>query len=551
MELRRYAILVWRWLWLIVLCTLLAGISAYAVSKRTTPVYEASSMLLVSQSKAGLVDQSTLYASERLAGTYAELLRRQPVLDEVIQRLQLDTTVEKLGGQVSVSPLRNTQLLLLKVEDPSPQRAAAIANEVPAVFIQQNEAMQAGRFAIARSGLRQRLAELQDQIARTQTAIADLERTANPSQTELDRLQRDLRELQVSYTSLFKSEQDLSLEEARQLDTVLVTEQAQPPLRPVRPRTAQNMLLAAVVGAMLAVGAAFLIEYLDDVLKNPDDVQQTLGLVTLGAVPLMPEAADGNELVVGASHSMAKESYRVLRTNLQFAAVDHSLRTLLVTSPSPSEGKSLTAANLAAAMAQAGRRVILVDADLHRPRLHRIFKLPNSAGLTSALLDHDKGTDGLLQETPVEGLRVLTSGQLPPNPAELLGSSRMRELLEQMTGQADIVVLDSPPATALADSAILATQSDGVLLVLDAGHTRRDMAGRALSALQQVKARVVGAVLNRMPVRGPGSYYYYYYYYHYSHYYGSGDGSGENAEKPKNGWLKKLRPRRVKTPASA
>jgi capsular exopolysaccharide synthesis family protein len=202
-------------------------------------------------------------------------------------------------------------------------------------------------------------------------------------------------------------------------------------------------------------------------------------------------------------------------------------------------------------MAQAGRRVILVDTDLHRPRLHRIFKLPNSAGLTSALLDHDKGTDGLLQETPVEGLRVLTSGQLPPNPAELLGSTRMRELLEQMTGQADIVVLDSPPATALSDSAILATQSDGVLLVLDAGRTRRELAGRALSALQQVKARVVGAVLNRMPVRGPGSYYYYYYYYHYSHYYGSGDGSGENAEKPENGLLKKLRPRRVKTPASA
>jgi len=199
----------------------------------------------------------------------------------------------------------------------------------------------------------------------------------------------------------------------------------------------------------------------------------------------------------------------VLRTNLQFASVDRPLRTVLVTSTAPSEGKTLTAANLAAVFAQAGRRVIVVDADLHRPRQHRVFRLPNNTGLTNALLSEGSALEVLLQETPVPGLQVLTSGPLPPNPAELLGSARMRELLAQLTSLADIVVIDSPPTMAVSDTAILASEVDGVLLVLDAGKTRREMALHALTGLRQVQARVIGVVLNRMPSRSPGSYYYY------------------------------------------
>ncbi|MGC8782597.1 MAG: CpsD/CapB family tyrosine-protein kinase, partial [Anaerolineae bacterium] len=194
----------------------------------------------------------------------------------------------------------------------------------------------------------------------------------------------------------------------------------------------------------------------------------------------------------------------------------------------PTEGKSLTAANLGVALAQAGRRVVVVDADLHRPRQHRLFGLRNNVGLTSALLEPRPGLEGLLQDGPTPGLRVLTSGPLPPNPAELLGSARMKELLAELAAGADIVLLDSPPATALADATILSTQCDGVLLVLDCGMTRREVARRALEALRRVNARVVGALLNRMPLRGGGSYYYYYYYYYYGHYYSDDgrDGAG-------------------------
>jgi capsular exopolysaccharide synthesis family protein len=277
-----------------------------------------------------------------------------------------------------------------------------------------------------------------------------------------------------------------------------------------------------VIGFALAAAAAYLLEYLDDTMKNPEDVEKALGLTTLGAAPIM-KLEDGNELVVVTqSQSPISEAYRVLRTNLQFAAVGHPLDTLMVTSPGPGEGKSITAANLAAALAQGGRRVILVDGDLHRPRQHRVFGLRNNTGVTTALITNLSGNlDDILQETGVPGLRVLTSGPLPPNAAELLGSTRMRELLADLHTRADIVVVDSPPVTALSDAAVLATQTDGVLLVLDAGKTRRELAKRATEALERVHARVIGVLLNRMPARGAG----YYYYYRYDDYYTAGDGS--------------------------
>jgi non-specific protein-tyrosine kinase len=215
--------------------------------------------------------------------------------------------------------------------------------------------------------------------------------------------------------------------------------------------------------------------------------------------------------VLGAGHTPDAEAYRILRTNLQFTQVGRPLRSLLVTSALPGEGKSLTAANLAAAMAQVGKRVVLVDGDLHRPCLHSMFGLPNQLGLTTALLDRDGTLDvnTLPQETAVPGLRVLTSGPLPPNPAELLGSDRTGCVLAGLLAHADLLVLDSPPATSLTDAEILGAQVDGVLLVVLAGLTSRAAVRCALDALAQVHAHVVGTVLNCMrPSRTAGYFYY-------------------------------------------
>ncbi|RME48802.1 MAG: polysaccharide biosynthesis tyrosine autokinase [Chloroflexi bacterium] len=195
--------------------------------------------------------------------------------------------------------------------------------------------------------------------------------------------------------------------------------------------------------------------------------------------------------------SPVAEAYRSLRTNLEFSSLDEPLRTMVVTSPAPEAGKSTTLANLAVTMAQAGKQVILVDCDLRRPSLHEIFGVSNTTGLTSVILD-DTTSAPPLRETGVPGLKLLTSGPLPPNPAELLGSRRMADLIRALREQADIVLFDAPPVIAVTDAAILASQVDGVLLVLNAGVTRREHAQRAKAALEKVNARLIGTVLNNV-----------------------------------------------------
>lgn len=193
--------------------------------------------------------------------------------------------------------------------------------------------------------------------------------------------------------------------------------------------------------------------------------------------------------------SLAAEAYRTLRTNIQFSSLDRPLKTLLITSTDPDEGKSVTLANLAVTMAQAEQRVLMVDCDLRRPSLHTIFGLTNEQGLTSAILDQGAG-ELPIQATTVPGLSLLASGPLPPRPADLLGSRRMGVMLERLHAEADIILIDTPPVVAVTDAAVLAPKADGVLLVLQAGHTRRDRAREARQILEKVKAHIVGVVLN-------------------------------------------------------
>lgn len=209
-----------------------------------------------------------------------------------------------------------------------------------------------------------------------------------------------------------------------------------------------------------------------------------------------------------APRSAAAEAYRSLRTNLAFARPDAALRKLLVTAPTPAEDKSAVLANLAVVSAQAGQTVIVVDCDLRRPSQHTLFGLPNDTGLTTALVDDAALAAPPLQLTEVEGLRVLTSGPLPPNPAEVLGAKRMRALIERLAGEADLLLFDAPPIVAVTDAAVLAPRLDGVLLVLAAGHSRRDHTVRAREILDQVGAEVVGVVLTNVEAESGGYGYY-------------------------------------------
>ncbi|MBX7253640.1 MAG: CpsD/CapB family tyrosine-protein kinase [Candidatus Promineofilum sp.] len=204
--------------------------------------------------------------------------------------------------------------------------------------------------------------------------------------------------------------------------------------------------------------------------------------------------------------SPAAEAYRTLRTNLSFYSLDQPIHTLVVTSPAAGEGKSTAIANLAVTMAQSGRRTILVDCDLRRPSLHELFGLPMAPGLTNLALE--EVAEPPLQATSIDNLWLLSSGPTPPNPADLLGGRRMEELLAKLAAQADIVLLDAPPVVAAADAAILGAKADGVLLIIQAGRTRRDQSERARELLEQAKARIVGVALTNAPRESGAAEYY-------------------------------------------
>jgi capsular exopolysaccharide synthesis family protein len=203
-------------------------------------------------------------------------------------------------------------------------------------------------------------------------------------------------------------------------------------------------------------------------------------------------------ITVADPRSPVSEAYRTLRTNLDFSSLDKPIKTMLVTSAGPGEGKSTVLANLAVTTAQAGRKVILVDCDLRRPTLHNIFNLKNDVGLTTMVVDDAAIESPPLRDTGVEDLQLVSSGPLPPNPSELLGSRRMEEIIAALLERADVVLFDAPPVVAVTDAAVLATKVDGVLLVVNAGGTKRDYARTAKARLEKVNANLLGAVLNNV-----------------------------------------------------
>lgn len=513
MELKDYLLPLRRWWWLLLAATAIAVASSYLITSRQAPIYQARVTLLVGRAiENPNPSGNEFFLTQQLATTYTDIAKRSTVRRATAKALNL-----KALPEYGVRVVPNTQLMEIVVTDSNPERAASVANELAKQLILQTPTASDQATQDRQAFINKQLDDLQVKITDTQQEIAKKQeelgglfsaRQIADTQALITGLQQKLNSLQSNYAALLANTQRGALNQ------LSVIEAAQPPNSPIGPDRIFVILLAAGVAFVLAAAAAYLLEYLDDTFKSPEMVQKTLGLTTLGAVPVMDDAAPGRELApLINDHSPTTEAYRVLRTNLQFASVDRPLRTLMVTSPAPSEGKSMTASNLAAAVARAGRQVILVDTDLHRPRLHRVFNVTNNVGVTSALLADHPSSEGLLQETQIPGLRVLTAGPLPPNPAELLGSSRMKDLLADLNTHADMVILDTPPVVALADAAILSSHTDGVLLVLDAGRTRREVARRAMASLGQVKARVIGVLLNRVPTRGAGYYYYNYYYY--------------------------------------
>jgi capsular exopolysaccharide synthesis family protein len=526
MELRESLQVVWKHLWLIILATILVAGMTYGITIRMKPIYSATATLEIDLGSDPRNDPlGAATASQRLAATYVEQLTAPVLLRQVSAAVNVPLSPGQLNSMITAQQVRDTQLIDVVVESEDPVLASDIANNVAEVFIDQERGKQQARYQNGKHDLDQQIAALEASIETTQRAISSLGVLAGPggsnavrsvpnlnlsefSLVELAQLQTHLSNDQTRYTILLTSAEDFRLAAARYSNNVALFSPAEPPHTPVRPRVMLNMLLGVISGLVLGGSAAFLVDYLDDSIQTSDSVAAALGISTLASIARIKHVRKPKDALVKADDRRvaAVEGYRTLRTNLEYSGLGNSHNCVLVTSARQAEGKSTTLCNLGTLMAQAGRHVILVDADLRAPSLHKLFDLNGASGL-GTVLRQESTLQSSLQPTTIDNLWVLPCGPVQVNPAELLASPQLARVIYELKAMADIVLMDSPPLLAVSDASLLASKADGVVLVVDSRTARRRPLLQAKAALDRVGAHVLGAVLNRQPVNGTGYYY--------------------------------------------
>ena len=383
----------------------------------------------------------------------------------------------------------------------------------------------------------------QEQIAAYQTKLAEIQPILNlyqdiytqlvvlgqvPSSTQnipndLDRLKTTLNLYQQIYITSINNLETLKLTKAQNTPTVMQVESATKPNTPISPKPMQSTALGAAIGLLFTAAIIFLIEFLDDTLKTPDDIKDVLDAPVIGFIGELKASHYKNNEALGTyvarnPRSPVAEAFRSLRTNLEYSSIDEPLRTVLVTSSGEQEGKSTVASNLAIAQAQSGKTVVLVDADMRRPKVHTHFGKPNRIGLSDVITGKLNIEDVTKPIENIMNLSIITCGTIPPNPAELLGSERMSKLIQELEDKFDYVVIDTPPMI-VSDPQILSTKVNGVIFVIIPGQTRALSAIRPIEELRRIDSRLLGVVANKIPRNR--DYYYggYNYYSPYSNHY--------------------------------
>jgi len=597
MDIRQLFSIFKRWIWLLLLGGLVGGAFGFYNSNQQTPMYQASTRFVILRPATTSYDYYSYVDSQQLFSTYVQLLSTEALLDQVSRELGFQV----MPGQASASQISDTQFVRLTVTDSNPKKAAAIANALVSILIEQNEELQSVRFETTEQNLKQRadsaleqiellkgqiatmsdeilqeqLANVEAQIDDLQPQVADLQRkvaSVNPliasdeeitqsliDQAELDQLKSVLSLYQQIYTELIVMEEpitpgetatsqqaqlqrtlnlyeqiyfnsissleSLNLTRVQSIPNVVQVELAYAPSSPISPRPQQDAMLYAAVGLLGTAGIAFLVEYMDDTIKTAGDVEKNLGLPVLGYVAEMKNKGNnGGEQKSGMAvavqpRSPVSESFRSLRTSLEFYNVDTTLKSLIVTSPTEKVGKTTVSTNLAIVFAQKNKRVLLMDADLRRPNVHKQLSITNRVGLSDLLRDRLELMDVIQVSETIPNFHVITSGSLPPNPADLLGSVRMTNILKDLQKEFDWIIIDTPPGI-VTDAQILSTKVDGLIYVIQPGKTRTTSASKPLDEFRRVNANLLGVVMNRIPRNRE---YYYGGYNYYSQAYSESD----------------------------
>lgn len=592
-----------RWLWLVVLGTIIGGSLGYYLSSRQTPIYQAQARFVILPAAQTTYDYYSYLNNLDIISTYTQLLTTEDLLYEASNRLGFPV----MKGQATASQVGETKFVVLTVKDTDPYKAAVIANGLVDILIEQNLKLQTVQFESAERNLQARIDQAEEQIATLEEQITSLSTqilqkqietvqaqmtdvqsqinaikldmsnidpfsesevdqarlandqakidelspilalyqqiytqlvvlgktpdTGEANSVDLDRLKTTLQLYQQIYISSINSLETLRLSKAQSTPTVMQVETATKPTTPISPKPLQSAMLAAAIGLFVTAGFAFLIEFLDDTLKTPDEIKDVLDSPVIGFIGELKHNPKQDEVSLGIyvaknPRSPVAEAFRSLRTNLEYSSVDNPARSMLVTSSGEAEGKSTVAANLAIVEAQSGKKVVIVDGDMRRPKVHVQFNKSNRRGLSDVVTGKLSIDDVVKTYDQVENLSVITCGTIPPNPSELLGSERMSQTLKDLEERFDLVIIDTPPMI-VSDAQILSSKVDGVIFVVIPGQTRAIAALRTMEELRRIDSTVMGVVANKIP-RSRDYYYGGYNYYspynssHYSYHSESG-----------------------------
>ena len=532
---------------LVLACFIAVGLGAYIGSKLMTPLYQSSALVQVAiRSSNNQVDNSSLQASDELVQTEASLAISDSVLSVVVTHYH-GLALQQLLSEVTSTTKLNTQLFEIDVVDPSPTRAANLANDIARTLIdQQLQIIQQDNYQSQQS-VSQDLKQTGQQIDTTTTQISTLQAKGG-NQAKVAVLQAQLSGFQQHYSQWQTLLAQLELAQAQNGDLLRIAQPAQPDAKPVQPRILLNTAGGLVAGLLLGILLALLYERLDTRVRTSEAVAELLKWPVLATIR-QAKSSNREEVINPSGQDPNVEPYRILRTNIGFAAIDKPLHSILVTSAMPRDGKSLIAANLAIYMAKAGKNTLLIDADLHRPTQHTLFGLPaGSTGLSNAVLTFGLQAGISLQTgaganppslpspfrnqftqplAPAAGgpslgsfvhavdipnLWIMPSGPLPPNPSELLDSKAMQRFLAIIENCGiEVVVFDGPPLLGLSDASILVPKVDGALVVVDISRANKDKLKQLKAVLSQTGANVLGCVINKQRKSRDDTTYEYYY----------------------------------------
>ncbi|MDQ2085669.1 polysaccharide biosynthesis tyrosine autokinase [Herbivorax sp. ANBcel31] len=458
-DLREIMFLLIRKWYLVAICFIFVTVSTFLVtSYYLTPIYRSEATLFLGKESGnvGGLSIGDIQLNNQLIADYRGLLESRSVAERVGDKLDVSPT--RLRRNIDVSIVRDSRIFKIAYEDANPDLAMEVVDELS---------------------------------------------------NEIQQLAADIIEVK----------------------NVMIIDEASFPTSPVRPNRTMNVAVAGLLGLMLGVGLIILLEYVDHTFKKPEEVEKHLGLNVVGTIPKFRGGKRGksksknrkelekeylkNLIVKNDPKAAATEAFRELRTNLHYINIDKEVKTLVLTSPSMGDGKSVTAANLAVTLAKSGKKVLIVDADLRKPKVHHYFGVKNNVGLTNIITDtKDSIKSKAIGNTEISNLEIITSGPVPPNPYEMLSSNKMHSFVDEVKDEYDIVIFDTPPVGQVTDAAILAGLADGTMLVLASAGTRIDMAKRACKALEGVNAHMVGTVLTKIDFKKT-SYYGYNYSYKY------------------------------------